>query len=56
MTSRVVFAPEVEDQLDELYGYIAGRATAQIAERYVGQVIEYCEGLATYPTRGDSTR
>lgn len=52
MTYRVVFAPEAEDQLDELYRYIAGQATAEIADRYVGRVIDYCEGLAEYPIRG----
>lgn len=52
MTFRVVFAPEAEGQLDEMFRYIAGRATAQVAEHYVGQVIDYCEGLAEYPIRG----
>lgn len=49
---RVVFAPEAEDQLDELYRYIARQATAEIAARYVDHVIDYCEGLAVYPLRG----
>lgn len=42
MTFHVVFAPEAEDQLDELYRYIAGRATAELAERFVNQIIDYC--------------
>ena len=52
MNYRVIFAPEAEGQLDELYHYIAGQATASIAEQYVGRIIDYCEGLATYPIRG----
>lgn len=52
MTHRVVFAPEAEAQLLELYRYLADAATAEIADRYVTQVIDYCEGLATYPIRG----
>lgn len=54
MTYRVIFAPEAEDQLDEMYRYIADAATAEIADRYIGQVIDYCEGLAVYPIRGSS--
>lgn len=54
MSLHVVFAPEAEGQLDELYRYIADRATAQIADRYVTQVIDYCEGLGIYPTRGSA--
>lgn len=52
MTYRVIFAPEAEDQLDEMYLYIADAATEEIANRYVAQVIDYCEGLAVYPIRG----
>lgn len=52
MNYRVIFAPEAEGQLDELYRYIAGQATASIAEQYVDRVIDYCEGLATHPIRG----
>lgn len=54
MSLHAVFAPEAEGQLDELYRYIADRATAQIADRYVTQVIDYCEGLGIYPTRGSA--
>jgi toxin ParE1/3/4 len=51
---RVVFAPEAEAQLGELYDYIAGRATPEVAGRYVEGVIDYCEGLAVFPTRGSA--
>ncbi|MDQ2852740.1 MAG: type II toxin-antitoxin system RelE/ParE family toxin [Actinomycetota bacterium] len=52
MTYQVIFAPETEDQLDEMYRYIADAATAEIADRYISQIIDYCEGLAVYPIRG----
>lgn len=52
MTYQVLFAPEAEDQLDELYRYIAAAASADTADRYVGQVIDHCEGLAMFPLRG----
>jgi plasmid stabilization system protein ParE len=34
MSYTVVFAPQAEDQLAELYGYIAARASPATAERY----------------------
>lgn len=42
MVYRVVFAPEAQEQLAELYRYIAQAATPYTAEN----VIDYCESLA----------
>lgn len=52
MKFRVVFAPEAEEQLAELYRYIAAAASPGIAERYVSAIITYCELLDTFPLRG----
>lgn len=52
MTLRVVFSPEAEDQLADLYHYISGVASPKIAERYVNAIISYCETLQTFPLRG----
>ena len=52
MKYRVVFAPEAEDQLAELYRFIATAASPGIAERYVSAIIDYCETLETFPLRG----
>lgn len=52
MTLRVVFSPEAEDQLADLYRYIATVASPGIAERYVNALIRYCETLETFPLRG----
>lgn len=52
MTFRVVFSPEAEDQLADLYHYIAGSASPEIGERYVNAIISYCETLDTFPLRG----
>jgi toxin ParE1/3/4 len=49
---EVVFTPEAEEQLAELYRYIEENATADVALRYTTAVVEYCEGLATFPLRG----
>jgi toxin ParE1/3/4 len=45
---EVVFTPEAEEQLAELYRYIEENATAAVALSYTSAVVEYCEGLATF--------
>ena len=52
MKYRIVFTPEAEDQLAELYRYIAKVASPAVAERYVNAIITYCESLDTFPLRG----
>ena len=52
MRIRVVFAPEAEAQLLELYRYIALAASPEIALRYTDAIVAYCEGLETTPHRG----
>ena len=48
---EVVFTPEAEEQLAELYRYIEENATAAVALSYTSSVVAYCEGLATFPLR-----
>ncbi|MBU0557351.1 MAG: type II toxin-antitoxin system RelE/ParE family toxin [Alphaproteobacteria bacterium] len=52
MQSVVSFAPEAEAQLISLFRYIAREASADIADRYVGAIVEHCEKLAEFPHRG----
>lgn len=52
MTHRVVFAPEAEEQLAELYRYIASAASPDTAARYTDAIVGYCESLSTFPLRG----
>jgi toxin ParE1/3/4 len=49
---RVVFGPEAEGHLDELYGYLARAASPETAARFVDSVIAHCEGLAVFPHGG----
>lgn len=51
MSYTVVFAPKAEDQLAELYGYIATRASPATAERYTDAIVSLCEGLSEFPHR-----
>ena len=52
MQHTVVFTPEAEEQLANLYRYIAVAASPQIAERYTSAIVNYCQGLQTFPHRG----
>ncbi|MFP1910272.1 type II toxin-antitoxin system RelE/ParE family toxin [Lonsdalea quercina] len=53
MGYRVVFAPEAEAQLAELYHYIAEAATPKTALSYTESVVDYCESLELFPERGN---
>jgi toxin ParE1/3/4 len=48
-TYSVVFTPEAEEQLVELYRYIEENASAEIALGYTGAVVEHCESLGRLP-------
>lgn len=52
MTYCVVFSPEAQEQLAELYRYIAAAASPDIAARYTEAIVSYCESLRTFPHRG----
>lgn len=52
MPYNVVFTPEAESQLVELFHYIAAAASAEIAARYTDSIVTYCESLRTFPERG----
>ena len=48
----VTFTPEAEEQLADLYRFIAVAASPIIAERYTNAIITHCEGMHTVPNRG----
>ena len=52
MTYTVVFTPEAAEQLVALYRYIAAAASPEMAERYTGAIVTFCEGLQRFPHRG----
>jgi len=54
MRHTVVFTLEAQEQIASLYRYIAAAASPEIAERYTGAIVTYCEGLRDFPHR--STR
>lgn len=52
MSYRVLFSPEAEEQLAELFGYIAAANSHDVAERYTEAIVSYCESLRIFPHRG----
>lgn len=52
MPHTVIFTPEAEEQLLELFRTIAIAASPEIAIRYIDDLVSYCEGLRTFPRRG----
>ena len=48
----VVLTPEAEEQLAELYLYIADRASAVTALSYTEAIVDYCAKLNVFPHRG----
>jgi toxin ParE1/3/4 len=52
MQYTVIFTPEAQEQLVELYRYVSAAASPETAERYTSAIVTYCEGLQTFPNRG----
>lgn len=52
MSHRVVFSPEAQEQLAELFRYVAAVATPDVAAQYTEAIVSYCESLSTFPLRG----
>jgi len=54
MRFRVIFSPEAQEQLAEIFRYVAMASSPVIAARYGDAIVSYCESLCTYPFRGSS--
>lgn len=52
VTHRVLFAREAQDDLEELYLYIAERDGDERALAYIERIEVYCHGFAEFPERG----
>ena len=49
---NVVFAPEAEDDLLQIYDFIADRANPERAYAYVERIRSYCLAFDAFPERG----
>ena len=49
---KVIFSPDAEKQIIDLFYYIADIASVEIADKYISGLITYCEKLNVFPIRG----
>lgn len=52
MKFEVVFTPEAEENLVDLYNYIASVTAPDTAEAYTEAIVAHCENLNAFPARG----
>jgi toxin ParE1/3/4 len=52
MTHAVLFSPEAQQDLLNLYTYIAQHSGSKRAFSYVERVTDYCQSFSTFPERG----
>lgn len=52
MTGRVAFTPEAERQLNEIDDWIAAKATADVARRFVSSLLVHIEDIPRFPYAG----
>ena len=49
---EIVFAPEAQNDLKQLYLFVAERSDPERAKAYVDRIETYCRGFANFPERG----
>ena len=52
MSYRVVFTPEAQRQLEELFFHVASASSTATAQRYTSAIVGTCERLSLFPHRG----
>ena len=52
MAHRIIFSPEAQDDLVQLYLYITDRSGEAIALNYIERIEAYCLSFADFPDRG----
>ncbi|MET3791748.1 type II toxin-antitoxin system RelE/ParE family toxin [Aquamicrobium terrae] len=53
MSHRVLFADDAEQDLEDVYRFIAGRDGVQTADRILGEIEPACLALEAFPERGN---
>lgn len=53
MPYQVLFTEDAEQDLEDLYRFLASRDGVQTAERILGEIEDACLGLEDFPTRGN---
>lgn len=52
MTARIVFSARAVEQLDHLDTWITRAASPVIAQRFIGEILAYIDGIALFPLVG----
>ena len=52
MPYTVIFSPEAEEQLVELYRYVAEVASPEVAREFTETIVAHCGELKDFPQRG----
>jgi toxin ParE1/3/4 len=52
VTRRVLFSPEAQSDLLQLYSYIAGQSGPERALTYTDRIVSHCMGFGEFPERG----
>jgi toxin ParE1/3/4 len=52
MTGRIHFTPEARQQLHQLDEWIAEKATAETARRFVAAILDHVDGILVFPLAG----
>lgn len=50
---KVIYTPRARRHLKLLREYITSRSYRSRADEYVGRIMDFCDGLDTFPKRGD---
>lgn len=53
MRYTIVFTPEAEEQLAELYRYIAVSTSPERAMSFTNAIVDFCVSLEKFPMRGN---
>lgn len=49
---QILFTPLAERHIDKLHQYIATHSSEGHADGYVTRIVDFCNGLTTFPQRG----
>jgi plasmid stabilization system protein ParE len=52
VTYRVTYSPEAQQQLTDIFLWVANQSSSEAAERFVLSVYDFCDSLSTFPHRG----
>jgi toxin ParE1/3/4 len=52
MTGRINYTPEAQQQLNALDDWIAGKASREVAQRFVSAILDCIDGILVFPRAG----